>query len=270
MSMSVNQGPSTTQLPADIYNLTEDGGITKNGEPTDLEQANAALNPIGLQVNQSGFSSVGNTGNDSNHLNVVSNFGDNPLPDVTGPAASSEELSASVSNLSSYDDGGAGALMWMAMSELARVSQREMKDAKDLRNAMQHSKIQSKQTQIESTEAQFEAERSAAIQNLVVQVGASVISMTGVGNLGSQQLSAAGQLITAAGNALVKNIGAGREANEAQLKTKRHEMMEAIDDQAIESAKGNYEDAKEQFKLAMRVLQETSERMTQVIQKITS
>jgi hypothetical protein len=63
--------------------------------------------------------------------------------------------------------------------------------------------------------------------------------------------------------------GTGK-ADEARVRSKRQEQMEGIADDAIDEAKANYEEAKEQFKLAMRVLSEHMERMTQVTQKITS
>ena len=64
--------------------------------------------------------------------------------------------------------------------------------------------------------------------------------------------------------------GGKHRADEAKLESKRWETMEGIADAEIDEAKNNYEEAKEQFKLAMRVLSEHMERMTQVTQKITS
>lgn len=64
--------------------------------------------------------------------------------------------------------------------------------------------------------------------------------------------------------------GGSYKADEAKLLRKRWEMMESIADSDIDEAKNNYEEAKEQFKLAMRIIAEHAERMTQVIQKITS
>ncbi len=60
------------------------------------------------------------------------------------------------------------------------------------------------------------------------------------------------------------------KSDEAKLQQKRWEEMEAIADAEIDEAKNNYEEAKEQFKLALRILNEHMERQTQVIQKITS
>lgn len=51
---------------------------------------------------------------------------------------------------------------------------------------------------------------------------------------------------------------------------KSYKDTNSMMDDAIEEAKSNYEEAKEQFKLALRVLIEHMERQTQVVQKITS
>jgi hypothetical protein len=59
-------------------------------------------------------------------------------------------------------------------------------------------------------------------------------------------------------------------ADEARLTQKREEMQGGIADSAIDEAKSKVEEAKEQFKLEMRILSEHMERMTQVTQKITS
>jgi hypothetical protein len=47
-------------------------------------------------------------------------------------------------------------------------------------------------------------------------------------------------------------------------------MMEAVFDDAIDSAKTNYDEAKEQFKATLRIITESAERMSQTTQKFTS
>ena len=61
---------------------------------------------------------------------------------------------------------------------------------------------------------------------------------------------------------------AARRQNVIQKKV--WEMMDQIADSEIDEAKDEYEKTKEQFKLALRILSEHMERMTQVIQKETS
>lgn len=67
-----------------------------------------------------------------------------------------------------------------------------------------------------------------------------------------------------------RSDNSGYKQDEEKIFIKRWEAMESIADAEIDEAKNNYEAAKEQFKLAMRILQEHMERMTQVTQKITS
>ncbi len=64
--------------------------------------------------------------------------------------------------------------------------------------------------------------------------------------------------------------GSSYKEDEKELLGKRWEMLESIADSDIDEAKNNYEEAKEQLKLALRILKEHSERQTQAIQKITS
>jgi ElaB/YqjD/DUF883 family membrane-anchored ribosome-binding protein len=55
----------------------------------------------------------------------------------------------------------------------------------------------------------------------------------------------------------------------ARLQAKMLELQESIFDENIDDAKANYEEAKEQFKLALRIMQEALERQSQVVNKIT-
>ena len=66
----------------------------------------------------------------------------------------------------------------------------------------------------------------------------------------------------------VRNL-AQLSAQMARLQAKMHELQEAIFDESIDEAKANYNEAKEQFKLALRILQEHQERQSQVVKKIT-
>ncbi len=59
------------------------------------------------------------------------------------------------------------------------------------------------------------------------------------------------------------------KAQMTRLQIKMKELQEALFDENIDAAKAQYEVAKEQFKKALRILQEHQERQTQVIQKIT-
>ncbi|MEZ4443900.1 MAG: hypothetical protein R3B72_32805 [Polyangiaceae bacterium] len=48
------------------------------------------------------------------------------------------------------------------------------------------------------------------------------------------------------------------------------ELMESLAEDAIDEAKDDYADAKEQLKLALRVMAEYTERQKQVVKKLTS
>jgi len=58
-------------------------------------------------------------------------------------------------------------------------------------------------------------------------------------------------------------------AQMTRLQKKMFELQEAIIDENIDNAKANYEEAKEQFKSALRIIQELQERQTQVVKKLT-
>jgi len=66
----------------------------------------------------------------------------------------------------------------------------------------------------------------------------------------------------------VRNL-AQLSAQMARLQAKMHELQEAIFDESIDEAKANYNEAKEQFKLPLRILQGHQERQSQVVNKIT-
>ena len=57
--------------------------------------------------------------------------------------------------------------------------------------------------------------------------------------------------------------------NEAQLKLETMEVNRAMADQAIEEAKAAREQAKEQFKQALRLIREQAERQSEVARKLT-
>ena len=265
----------------DLTVLYQNGIYQVNGKPVSEQEANKALagNHItakdGLFRTSDGFE----IGDDNN--GAATEFGGRtPLPSVAGPFA---PVSA-VQNKSMWSGNMSdGALMWQAMSEMAKVSMREMKDAKDIKRAMNQGKIEAKQAQINATEQQIAAEReaakeafitsciAAAVTIVVACIGAGVSSSSsGWGQAIGSMATPLGSVAQKAGDWYSKSEGAQREADEQKLVAKRYERQEAIMDDAIDEAKGQYEEAKEQFKLAVRILQEHMERQTQVVQKITS
>jgi hypothetical protein len=169
--------------------------------------------------------------------------------------------------------------MWMALSEMARTAMRDMKDAKDVKRAMQQGKIEGKKAQIKSTESQLEAEREEAARAFRDAVITAVIvcaiscAAAGVGGSAGSAISATanavGQIYQAYQTNATKQEGPQRKADDARLKAMRWEQQAEMMDQMVEEAQNNYEEAKELFKLALRILTEHYELQTQAIQTTT-
>ena len=68
----------------------------------------------------------------------------------------------------------------------------------------------------------------------------------------------------------VKTGESSRRTDDEKLQKKRAAMLETMFDDAIDEAKESHDEAKEQFKKALRLMAEHMSRMTQVTQKITS
>lgn len=271
-------GLGSSTVPTHAMEVTwENQAYRLNGQPTGESEVNKALKANGITANNGVFKTADGFELTSSSSGVVADFGGaTPLPDVSGASAPVDLMKAKAGWMAELANGS-GALMWAAMSEMARMSQRELGDARQLRNAMHTSKIEAKQAQINATQAQIEAEREAAKEALITAVVAAVVtaafSMAGAGSTTSvagKTAQVAGGVVTAAGTYMSKNSGAEREADEKKLEAKRYEREEAIFDDAIDSAKSSYEEAKEQFKLALRIMTEHMERQTQVVQKMTS
>ena len=79
-----------------------------------------------------------------------------------------------------------------------------------------------------------------------------------------------GNAVQAGINAYSKNSGAQRDADDAMLLEKRWEMMESMQDDMVDTFKGAHEDARELFRLALRIIQEHFELRSQAVQKLTS
>ncbi|MEL7304798.1 MAG: hypothetical protein AAGJ56_03110, partial [Myxococcota bacterium] len=162
-----------------------------------------------------------------------------------------------------HDDTISGAaLMWMELSTMAESSMKEMSDWKELKNAMQEGKAESKKNEIKSTEEKIEAERAAALEGFVWSAvaaiaGAAASKIPGM----SQPVST---MVNKFGEYHSKAHGAEREANEKELEGMRHQLMQELMDQGIETAKSAYDEAREQFKLALKILDEHAERETQI------
>lgn len=222
------------------------------------------------------------------------------LPPVAGPFSEAETVAARAEWLDSMGDA---ALMFTALMEMARTSRQDMQDAKKLKNALHTNKISAKDSQTEALEEQLGAERGAALNGLrdsVIQLGvqaavsfvsssqaadakvdmdaatpgseaqASASSSYQAWTAAGQTADSLGKMANQLGQAHSKVAGAGREVDEKRLEGKRWERQEAILDDGIDSAKSSEAEAREQFKLSLRILTEYFERKSQVAQKISN
>jgi hypothetical protein len=245
----------------------------QRGRALKEEEINKLLAAYGLVVNQGavvaqdGF----HVGATTTGLSAVTSYGGPPpLPDVQGTVASANQVASAVNGAADDETMWEGALMWMALSELAHSAMRDMKDAKDVRNIMQTAKRAAKEGEIAATEKNIEAMKDAAWFNfgvsLVAAAASCIVSGFNIGGASSEAFSRAlATVLPELGKALNQSSGPQAEANKAQLEMKRKELEAQLFDELIEDSKGNYEEAKELFKLALKVLQEHSERETQAI-----
>jgi len=260
------------------YEVSSDGGQTKN--IINEQAANEMLSAVGLKVQAGQVSSAqDNFIVSPTNAGVVSFNSDTPaLPDVAGIQAPLPELAAKMEG-QDFNEMSVGMLSWMALSEMARTSQTDMAMSKDLRHAMQKMKYDTKSLEIDATGQKIEAERQAAWNNFYISCAAAAVNIVGAANpgqiFGSSQFTAAAvgqggsQMITAGGQAMDKSYGAQAEADEQQLRVLQLQQLQESMDQAIDESNSNYQEAKEQFKLALRLIDGMVERQTQVVQTIT-
>ena len=71
------------------------------------------------------------------------------------------------------------------------------------------------------------------------------------------------------GNQIAGQISRTKALNQ-RMAAKRYEAEQEILDQAVESSKASYDESKEQFRLALRILQSHMDRQSQAVQKLTS
>jgi hypothetical protein len=259
------------------YEVSSDGGQTKS--VINEQAANEMLSAVGLKVQAGEVSSAkDNFVVSPTNAAVVSFNSDAPaLPDVAGIQAPLPELAAKMEG-QDFSEMSIGMLSWMALSEMARTSQTDMAMSKDLRHAMQKMKYDAKSLEIDATSEKIDAERTAAWVNFGISCAAAAVNIVGAVNpgqvFGSQFVAAAvgqggSQVIQAGGQAVDKSYGAQAEADEQQLRILHLQQLQENMDQAIDESNSNYQESKEQFKQALRLIDGMVERQTQVVQTIT-
>jgi hypothetical protein len=254
-----------------------DGKVVNEGE------VNKILAAHGLKAVNGSFQSVDGFSLSSTNTSAVVTAGGPPvLPDVSGPVASSSSLGSSVDYLGVTQGLQDAALTWMALSEMARTAMRDVKDAKDLKHALQKGKIDSKKAEIKATERRIDAERDEANRAFGYAVAGAVASallswaggsLMGSDTVGGQLTSGLaggiGNVVTSFGNAQSHNGGPIARKNEAELREKNEQMTQEVMQMAVDEADSNYQEAKELMKLAFKIMGEHVELQSQAVQNIT-
>jgi hypothetical protein len=214
------------------------------------------------------------------------------LPDC-GPGLASGELTGRLAACGR--DGGAAA--YEEMMVLVDMGITDMQSARQIRQAHQESKSVAREKSIAATKKEIKAQRdeaAAALTRAWVVAGVSVV-LAFAGGFASSALAGAGAAADGAAKWALKGAelaamnmgtfanvvdkgmvlashesGPVAEANKQRIEAKKQEAQEAIIDAQIEDAKGNYEGAKELFKLALRVILEMEELKTQTAQKLSN
>ena len=206
---------------------------------------------------------------------------DNPaLPDVGETGVAHSALNSQLRSFSG--DLSESAVAWMAMAEMSKQSMRDISQASELRNAMQQMKLDAKDQEIDATEKKIDAERDAAWEQFAWACAGAVASAalggfgassgmagTAAGGAMAGAAAGAGGVMTSLGTAISKTSGAQARADEAQIEILEHQRDQEALDQTIDSVRRSYEEAKEQMKQAMKILNDMSDRQSQVVQTIT-
>lgn len=223
----------------------------------------------GVQKSVDGFTVTPATAMTMNNLS-----NDPTLPNVTGPVHSPEVLQERLGGLS--DGSTAGAMAWLALSEMARSSMKDLKMAKDLRNALQKTKFEEKQLSLDAQEEKIEAEKGAAWTNFAWQAAAAGVSIgTGIAGAAgqmpamlSQALVQSSQVLPALGTAIDKEWGFQAEADELDLTAKGHDLEADQMDMYIDEAQSNYQEAKQAMEKAIKLLEDHTQRQTDALNNI--
>lgn len=259
-----------------------DGDGVKDGESLVGEQGkvysekdiNAKLKPHGLQIVGGGLQSLDGFAINSDNALAVTDHSSYPLPALDGTAATPSELGSKLDWMQSMAGIEGAALMWLALSTMAHSSMREMKDAKEIKHALQKGKLEAKDAEIRSEQNRIDAERADAAKAFAVAVVVAVIQAFGAkmsagGNAMGGAVSAAGQAVQAGYKAYSVNDGDQAKANEARIRGMQHQKEQEMLQMGIDDAQASYDDAREQFRMALKIMSEHVERQSQVVQTVT-
>ncbi|MEO1174245.1 MAG: hypothetical protein AAFX94_19670, partial [Myxococcota bacterium] len=247
-----------------------------SGEVGNVENATALaimMKLRGMEIGDGGnLDSVDGFAVNATNMAVVTDFGGVPpavsSDDLSGGFLTPDAMSTHFDWFHQNDALEAGALMWAEMITMAESAMREMSDWKEVKNAMQKSKAESKKNEIKTAEERIDAERDAAATAFVWSVAGTALSF-GLGNWGGevgQALATAkvGDLVTQFGTMTSKISGPQAEADEKEIEAMRHQLVQEQLEQGIETAKSAYDEARELFRLALKILDEHGQRATQI------
>jgi hypothetical protein len=265
-------GGGTPIIP-DKESIPVNTGQGKSVEKVATTSVNsAAVDAVQAELQASNLNSTGTIGSAP------------PLPDVSGTSSQG----GAGWRVGWLADSGEGALMWAALSEMARTSMRDMKSAKESKRAFQDGAVDAKKNKLKATEEKQAAERDEAARQFrdatITAVIVCAISIAGAtygsgAAEGSTQANTSQAIISAAnavsnvyksyGDMQSKQNGPAREADDKELEAMRWEMNAEMMDQMVEESQSNYEESKELFKLALRILTEHYELQSQATQTFT-
>lgn len=250
-------------------------GESLSGEDGKVENANGSeiLRARGLTLNPSNaLMSVDGFEVSPANAAVVMDFDGSPtLPDDFAGAKSIVGMREHFDWAHNTQGIPDAALLWVQLSTLARSALREMDDWTEMKHASQTAKSAAKKAQIEATEKKIEGERQAALERMAFSIGGAVLGY-GVGQAGSVGEAIAKPLAetsSAVGDLVTKTLGGQAKADNQEVQGMRYESIETHMDEAVDSAVASYDDARELFKLALKILDEHAERESQITANVT-
>jgi hypothetical protein len=209
-------------------------------------------------------------------LSAVTSFdGARPLPSVSGPTAAPREVRDRAGYFD-VDGSSDAALMWATVMTLAQSSMKDIRDARMMKAVAQEQKIAAKDSEIAATKDKIAHEKDAARDQFITSVVAASVSAAagafggGSGAAGALGGSAAalGTMINSTGTWISTAYGNKAKANEADIQSKQWAKTAEMLDQSVEDKKANLDAAKEQFKAALKLIDDHYEQQTQVVSKI--
>ncbi|MBI5508395.1 MAG: hypothetical protein HY903_06565 [Deltaproteobacteria bacterium] len=232
---------------------------------------NQLLKARGLQAANGSFQSVDGFQINASNSSAVTTFGSDPvLPSVSGKSAAASSLRGQFDWFEMSQGLSDAALMWKTLSTLAHTAMRDMKDAGDIRDAMQKGKIEAKSNEIKAAESRIAAEKAAATQTFIWScASAAVTAIAGTTGANAGLAGGLGEVVKSYGNMVNKTSGPQAEADRQQIREKEFSKQAEIMDMAIDEAKSNYDESKELFKNALKAISDHVDRESQATQAIT-